>query len=397
MCSPVCARDRRGDWQDPELPRFGSPSPFVSGMQCICCGHVFPLGDFLTGCPICSADGYPANVAPRFDRFPSLCAPEDIPFWLTYPGHAQIGEGLTPVVDFPRLAERHGLKSLLVKNEGANPTGSHKDRMSASLVRRALDIGARKLIVASSGNAGASLAAYAANAGLGCVVVTTDAIGQQWRRSIALTDAQIVTTPDVASRWELVARMTASGECYPATNFAIPAVGSNPFAIDGLRAIAFELYLSLGEEQPTDIIVPVSRGDLLWGLTAGYADLMAAGRIKRIPHIHAAEPFPRLTRVIAGECYTGAFDGQSRLKSLGGNTVTYQALEALKRSAGVPVVPSTTDTIEAQSEFARAGLFVETSSAITLSALRILRQSRRIEEGGSVVLVATSHGYKEDH
>ncbi|MGI2033816.1 threonine synthase [Rhizobium panacihumi] len=317
-------------------------------------------------------------------------------FWLAYPGERQLGEGLTPVVDLPVLAQRNKVRRLLVKCEGANPTGSHKDRMSAGLIRRARDVGATTVAVASSGNAGASMAAYAANAGIDCVVVTTETMGRRWQRSIALSGARIVIAPDVAARWELINQRVEAGEWYPATNFTMPAVGSNPFAVDGLRSIAFELYLSLGCEQPTDIVVPVSRADLLWGLVKGYADLVASGRLQTMPRIHAAEPFPRLSRVLEGEYYTGSFKGTSRLQSLGGDTVTYQAIAALAMSGGSVVAPTETETMAAQREFAMAGLFVESASAIVLSGLAGLRRSSVISEEASILLIATSHGYKED-
>lgn len=377
-------------------PCFGAPSPFMSGMRCIRCNRLWPTDDYFTGCPHCAAIGSPASVAPHFDRLPSLCTPEDMAFWLAYPGERQMGEGLTPVVDLPALAQRSKVRRLLVKCEGANPTGSHKDRMSAALVRRARDVGATKIAVASSGNAGASLAAYAANAGIDCVVVTTETMGRRWQRSIALSGAQIVIARDVASRWELIDQKVEAGEWYPATNFTMPAVGGNPFAVDGLRSIAFELYLSLGSEQPTDIVVPVSRADLLWGLTKGFADLVVSGRLRTMPRIHAAEPFPRLSRVANGECYTGSFKGKSRLQSLGGDTVTYQAIAALAMSGGSVVAPTEIETMAAQRELAMAGLFVESASAIVLSGLAGLRRSSVISEEASILLIATSHGYKED-
>lgn len=314
---------------------------------------------------------------------------------MAYPGASQLGEGSSPLTDLPRLAAYNGLDRLFIKNEGANPSGSHKDRMSVALVRRALDIGVKTIAVASSGNAGASLAAYCANAGIACVVVTTQGMAPGWRRSMELSGAEIIVARDPVSRWELIAQHVRSGTWYPATNFSMPAVGSNPFAVDGLRAIAFELYLSLGSDQPTDIIVPVSRADLLWGITQGYADLMSAGLLKAMPRIHAAEPFPRISRVLAGEHWFGRFEGQSPLRSLGGDSVTYQAISALQQSRGCVVAPETDETIAAHAELARQGLFVESSSAIVLSGLQMLRRQCDIAAGASVVLISTSHGYKE--
>jgi threonine synthase len=375
--------------------RVAEPNPMLSGMRCIKCQRSWPIGDYFGGCPACAAAGAPASVAPVFEKFPELIAAGDIANWLAYPGRPHLGEGNTPLIELIEIAAKNKIKWLGVKNEGANPTGSHKDRMSAAVVRRALDIGARTLAVASSGNAGASLAAFAAHAGLKCVVVTTEAMARGWRKAIELHGAEVIVAPNAVARWELVSLHSKSGEWYPASNFTIPAVGSNLFAVDGYRAIALELYLSLGAEQPSDIIVPVSRGDLLWGLAKGYADLVSAGLVTDIPRIHAAEPFPRISRVMAGKDYVGQFEGRSPLVSLGGTTVTYQAIKALLCSRGAVVGPSADQTIAAQLALARAGLFVEGSSAIVLAGLWILRDQSVIAEDASVVLILTSHGYKE--
>ncbi|CDZ29937.1 pyridoxal-phosphate dependent enzyme [Neorhizobium galegae] len=371
------------------------PNPSLSGMQCVKCQRTWPIGDYFYGCPACAAAGAPASVAPIFESFLELRGAGEIATWLAYPGHPRLGEGNTPLLELTETAAKNKVRWLGIKNEGANPTGSHKDRMSAAVVRRALDIGARTLAVASSGNAGASLAAYAAHAGLKCVVVTTAAMASGWRKAIELHGAEVIVAPNSAARWELVSVHAKSGEWYPASNFTIPAVGSNLFAVDGYRAIALELFLALGAEQPSDIIVPVSRGDLLWGLTKGYADLFGAGLVRDIPRIHAAEPFPRIARVMAGEDYVGQFDGQSPFLSLGGTTVTYQAIAALLSSRGAVAGPSADQTIAAQRELAQAGLFVESSSAIALAGLKILREQSVITQDASVVLILTSHGYKE--
>lgn len=369
-------------------------NPALSGLRCIRCQRLWPVDDYFCGCPDCSKEGYPASVAPDFEYFPAVLTADNVTDWLAYPGKPLLGEGNTPIIDLPQLAASMGVGRLSVKNEGANPTGSHKDRMSAAFIRRARDVGARTVAVASSGNAGVSVAAYAARAGIGCVVVTTAGMSDGLVQAIEAHGAEIITVASSAARWELVSHRSRSGEWYPATNFTLPAVGSNAFGVDGYRTVAFELFLSFGANQPTDILVPTSRADLLWGITKGYLDLRAAGLITKLPHIHAVEPFPRLSRVLDGEDYTCQFDGQSPIKSLGGTTVTYQGVKALLQARGSVATPPTELTIEAQSRLSRVGLYGESASAIVLSGLRLLRQASVVAADASVVLVMTSHGYK---
>ncbi len=387
----MSTQNRRAD-----TPALGKINTALSGLRCIRCHRLWPIDDYFCGCPDCAKEGYPASVAPDFESFPSMRTSDDISGWLAYPGKSLLGEGGTPVIDLPELAAAVGVRKLWIKNEGSNPTGSHKDRMSAALIRRAEHVGARTLAVASSGNAGVSVAAYAARAGLDCVVVTTEGMSPGFSRAITAHGADIIVVPSSAARWELVSARSRSGDWYPATNFTTPAVGSNAFGVDGFRAIAFELFLSFGADQPTDILVPTSRADLLWGIVKGYSDLASVGLVVELPRVHAVEPFPRLSRVFDGEDYIGHFDGQSAFKSLGGTTVTYQAVKALLQARGSIAFPPTGLTFEAHRRLSRLGLYVESSSAIALSGLQLLRQKSLVSEEASVVLIMTSHGYKED-
>ncbi|WP_159587946.1 threonine synthase [Chelativorans xinjiangense] len=370
-------------------------NPHVSAMRCIRCDARHPVADYYEGCPDCLSTGFPASLA--FDYHLSATfdplRPEQ---WLAYPGRPFLGEGRTPLIGLTRLAEEVGVRSLSAKYEGTNPTGSHKDRMSALLVQRASDVGAVTVAAASSGNAGVSLAAYAARAGLKCVVVTTPKMSANWRRAVEMHGAELLATATAEERWQLVARKARAGEWYPATNYLTPPVGSNPFGVDGYRAIAFELFGQSRGDRPTDILVPTSRGDVLWGVAQGWHDLRKAGLISELPRVHAVEPFPRIKRVLKGADFRDTFPGGSALVSLGGTTVAFQALAALKLTGGSAVAVDEQDVLQDQSALARAGLYLELSSASALTGLRTLARQGIISPAAHVVLVATSHGYKEE-
>ncbi|WP_245763549.1 threonine synthase [Paraburkholderia diazotrophica] len=316
--------------------------------------------------------------------------------WLAYSGEPVLGEGETPLVRLPSLEQRIGIACLSAKCEGANPTGSHKDRMSAFVVHRAKEVGLTTVAAASSGNAGVSLAAYAASAGLDCVIVTTPDMSANWRRAAEMHGAQIIATATSDERWRLVAEKTRSGAWYPVTNYLTPPVGSNPFGVDGYRAIAYELFAQSGANQPTDVVVPTARGDIIWGIAQGYADLRKAGLLTVLPKVHAVEPFPRITCVIAGVDMRETFAGTSALVSIGGGTVTFQAMEALKMTGGAAVAVAETQVREDQMELARAGLYLELSSVAALSGLKRLLHAGVVSRAANAVIVATSHGYKEE-
>ncbi|WP_342723868.1 pyridoxal-phosphate dependent enzyme [Bradyrhizobium sp. B097] len=373
----------------------GKLNPRIAGMTCVRCQLTHPVADYVEGCPACLESGTPASVAPHYTSWPSSLDLATIGDWLSYPDASGLGEGNTPLSDLPRLARVLGIQALHTKNEFGNPTGSHKDRMGGMVARRALDVGARTVAVASSGNAGVSVAAYAARSGLECVVVTTPEISPNWRQAIELHGARIVATERSDERWRLVARHARAGDWYPVTNYLIPPVGSNPFGVDGYRAIAFELYLQFEHHPPTDIVVPTSRGDLIWGIAKGYRDLSDAGLVRSIPRVHAVEPFPRIRQALSGHGMVGAFPEKTSMGSIGGNTVTWQTLQALELAGGSSVAVDEPEVAADQSVLAREGLYLELSSVATLTGLRKLIREGKVTPDARVVLIATSHGYKE--
>lgn len=287
------------------------------------------------------------------------------------------------------------MATVFIKNEGQNPSGSHKDRMSCLTVTRARASGATTIVAASSGNGGASLALYAAATGLKCRIVTTPALSPIYRRAISMTGAEIVTASESLERWQLVARMVKEEGAFPATNYLDPPVGSNHFGLDGLKTIAYEIFEDVGAEMVDAVLVPTSRGDLIWGLAEGFNQLQAMGLITSVPRLFAVEPFARISAVLGGMKITGSFPGTTRLTSIGGSTVTYQAIEAIRATGGGAVVVDDAVVTSDQVRLARHGCFAELSSAATLTGLERLLNDRVISSGDKVALIATSNGYKE--
>ena len=147
-------------------------NPRLLGFRCIRCDAAHPVGDYAEGCPACSAAEYPASVVPVYSDLPELqnCRHgSGTPRFgdrLAHSSFLSLGEGDTPVARLHRLTGELSLDAVDIKLEGSNPTGSHKDRMTAQFIARAVAKRAPVVAAASSGNAGASLAAYAAAAGL---------------------------------------------------------------------------------------------------------------------------------------------------------------------------------------------------------------------------------------
>lgn len=376
-------------------------NPELLGFSCIRCEAGLAVGDYPEGCPACLARGEPSTVGTQYRKWPIL--PTDgrkrgmarYAGWMPYLSWISLGEGGTSCANFPALADEVNAAAIFIKNEGQNPSGSHKDRMSSLVVTRALDVGATRILAASSGNGGASLALYAAAAGLQCCIVATPALSPIYRRAITMTGAEIVTAPESLERWDHVAAMAKQPGSFPATNYLNPPVGSNPFGLDGLRTIAYEIFEELGGRTADVVLVPTSRGDLIWGLYEGFRQLKVAGLTESVPRLFAVEPFPRISAVLDGDKISGSFPGTTRLASIGGSTVTYQSLEAIRASGGGAVVVDDETVARDQVRLARHGCYVELSSAAALSGLELLLENRTIARDATIVLVATSNGYKE--
>lgn len=353
-------------------------TPRLTGMACLRCGEPWPVDEYDVGCPRCASAGHASNLRLTYTGDGRAIS-------LPYPDALSLGEGHTPSIELPKLAAELNVGRLSAKLEWCNPTGSHKDRMSAQLVARALDRGALCIAAASSGNGGLSIAAYAARAGLACEVASTEALAPSYRRAIEAHGATLVICADSMSRWAHLARRVGEG-AFAATNYKVPAIGTNPFGIEGYKALAGELAK---EALPDLVVVPTARGDLLSGLRLGFEELGLG-----MPTLIAAEPFPRLERVLAGADYRASFPGETRQSSIAGSTVTWQAVEALRVSAGRAVPVDDEGARAAQTRLAHHGLHVELSAASALAALIMLAGEGALA-GCHAVLVLTGSGFRD--
>lgn len=183
----------------------------MSHYQCIQCSQLYSLEeDMFEGCPVCARDHQPASVKPVYHE------PWSKDNLLPFRKHITMGEGGTPLL--PLGIEQ---KSLYIKLESQNPTGSHKDRMSAYVVSMAKNRAYKGMVIASSGNAGLSVASYAAFAGLPCVLIATPQLNKELAKVVKATGAVIVWTETSLERWERMKDYVYDGY-FPASNYTNP-------------------------------------------------------------------------------------------------------------------------------------------------------------------------------
>lgn len=385
---------------------------YTGELACLRCGSVAedPATEVIgRGCAGCAGDGVPANMLPRYD----LTGLRRLPVAPDQPGlfryrellplrpdttPVSLHEGGTPLLEAARLAESLGVHRLLVKDETRNPTWSYKDRLSAVATTKAVELGVDTVVVASTGNHGAAVAAYAARAGLRCVVLTVESVPPTMKTLMQVYGAHVVALRKPPERWRLMARLVRERGWMPMSGHADPPVGSNPYGVDGYKTIAYEIVEDLGRA-PDVVAVPVAYGDGLVGIWRGFADLHALGLVDRVPRLVAVEPFGPLTRAVAqGSELAGPVPSRTTAAfSIASPVGTYQSLAALLASDGTArAVVDDEEILEAQAEMAQAcGLYVEASSAIVMPALAQLSRDGELRPESTVVVIGTSTGLKD--
>jgi threonine synthase len=358
-------------------------NPYLRGLQCLRCDALYPVTLTHDGCPACKRAGF--HVALRASYLPE--DPETMP--MPYGPGFTLGEGHTPLQEMPALAQQFGVARLSLKDESCNPTGSHKDRMTAVGVAQALDFDAHTLVLASSGNAAVSAAHYAWAAGLGCEVATYEGMPATYARQLDALGARRYVFADNAGRWAFVRERSQYPGYFALTNYRLPALGSAPLAIEGYKPIALECLADGG--LPDHIVIPTARGDLAWGIYAGFRDLLAAGRIARLPRLWLVEPFARLSRVLAGGALNGSYPGHTAQFSTAGATVTYLQWQAATATGGGAVVVGDEEARAARRVLTAAGVSAELCAAAGLGALQQLRESNAIAADAHVVLMLTAN------
>jgi threonine synthase len=382
------------------------------GLTCLRCQADFPPDDVATGCPNCREEGRAANLAVTYDggayhavRDTGRFDPEERGVWRYHAllpvdlAHAiWLGEGETPLTQATNLGAHLGFDNLFIKNETRNPTGSYKDRMAAVVVARARGAGAKAITIASSGNAGAAVAAYASVAGLQCVVFTSAEAPLAMKAQMLAYGAKLIALPTSPDRWTLMKLAVEAYGWYCASNYLQPPIGSNPYGIEGYKTIAFELWEQLGREAPDVIALPVCYGDGLWGTAKGFLELAELGFIRRPPRLVAGEVWGPLHHAMehALEEPVPVEAGPSVAISIGGGQSTHQALHALYETDGRAVVVEDAELLELRGELARReGIYAEPSSLASVAALARLRREDRVRRNAVAVALVTASGLKD--
>jgi len=396
---------------------FSDAMSFVTTLKCSRCGSNYHLDD---GKCLCDhKDLGRLDIYYDYKVISKVLSKEELakrtPGLLRYsellplkdPLHAiSLGEGNTPLLRAGRLAKKLGLKRLYLKDETGNPTGSFKDRSMAIGVSRALELGAKIVATASSGNAAASLAAYSAKAGLKCYAFVLEIASLEKISQLLLYGAKVVRVQGLEEGEDPTVKMLQLAlenyGWYPCPSFG----PFNPYQVEGPKTMSYEIVEQLNWHIPDWVFVPVGSACLLAGIWKGFKDLLSLGLVEKMPRLAAVqstgnapfvrafnegkgpfeiEPWKRPKTVASGLADPYPWDGDA-------------GLMALKETNGMAEAVPDDLILEGEKFLAsHEGIFAEPSGATGLAGLISLTNQGIIDPEDEVVVLVTGSGLKDPY
>ena len=373
------------------IQRQGNKPDPMTAYQCTNCRRAYPEDGAPYRCPICG--GIYDLAEPLSFKPESIKTQRDLPgIWRyqstfalpTGSNLVTLGEGNTPLV----WGEVDGHK-VAFKLEGSNPSGSFKDRGSSVLASFLLSRGVNSAVEDSSGNAGASFAAYAARAGIHAKIFIPESAAGPKRAQIGIYGAEVIEVPGSRSdAAEAVLQAATAGAIYASHAF-------HPSVLEGYATLAYELVEGM-DPPPGTIILPAGQGNLLLGIYRGLLAIKKAGILDKMPVLIGVQA--RVCAPLWAVFQYGAAglgwvsegrtlaDGVAVSKPMRGDAV----IRAVEEAEGTFVAVDEDEILPARDALASLGLFVEPTSALPWIAFQQLKDNLL----DPVVMILTGSGLK---
>jgi threonine synthase len=389
------------------------------GYRCSTCGKEYPPDNIFYTCPV---DGGNVDVILDYDTLRATLQPEQIlrrperSIWryqallpVSRPSDALLETPLGAVGDTPtyrlrRLGEKLQLQSLWLKDESRNPSASFKDRASAVVVARALEIGQRTIVAASTGNAGAALACMAAAADVRALIFIPKAAPPAKIAQLRIFGARLSTVDgNYDEAYEKSLEASREWGWYNRNT------GYNPFTAEGKKTAAFEIWEWAFQHKirkRLTIFVSVGDGNIISGLHKGFKDLEALGWLESIGGM------PRLVGVQASgsAAIFQAFHARRNvITPIQAHTIAdsisvnmprdgLRAIRAARETDGTFVQVSDQDILEAITELGQQGIFAEPAGAAAWAGLTLTRKENllpNLHDDDPVLVLNTGSGLKD--
>jgi threonine synthase len=326
--------------------------------------------------------------------------------WLTpvsVDAQTTLGEGETPIVRSKRIGPDAGIPNLYFKLESTNPTGSFKDRFAAAAVSHMRAAGVQHCVATSSGNTGASLAAYCAAARIACDIAIVETAPTSKLAQMMCYGANIFRVRKFGLDAEVTANTFAKLQVLgrrPKSSLQISGYVYCPQGMSGIESISFELHEQIASID--HVFAPAGGGGLCVGVARGYQTLIREGQCQLGPAVHCVQPTGNNT--IAGPLRQGkheAVDVKCTTQISGlqvANVVDgHLAIEACRASGGTGHVVEDAATWRAQQDLAqKEGIFSEPAAAIALAAALQAVDAGTVDRQSAIVCLVTGSGFKDE-
>lgn len=309
-----------------------------------------------------------------------------------------LNEGGTGLYHCRRLGKALGIKNLYVKNEGENPTGSFKDRGMTVGVSKALELETKIVACASTGNTSASLAAYAAKAGISCIIlIPSGGVAFGKLAQAIIYGAKVI---QIRGNFDQALQMVLKLSEEHKEIYLLNSI--NPYRLEGQKTIAYEICDQLNRQPPDMVFVPVGNAGNISAIWKGFTEFSKTGLIERLPKmvgIQAEGAAPIARAVKNGKDSITPVEKPETVASairIGAPVSWKKAMRAIKDSEGTAETVTDNEILGAQKMLARyEGLFVEPASASSIAGLKKMLENGEIGKDEVVVCVATGHGLKD--
>jgi threonine synthase len=379
----------------------------LTHLECTACGATYPADRPATTCPACGKVLYarydlaaaaatltPANLATRpwnLLRYREILPVRDPS------GAPLLGEGGTPLHQAPRLGGALGFDTILVKDEGLNPTGSFKARGLAMAVARARELGASTVAIPSAGNAAAAMAAYAARAGLRAVVAMPADTPRPMLAECLSYGADVLLVAGLIDDCGKVIRAgAASYGWYDVSTLR------EPYRAEGKKTMGLEIAEQLGWRLPDAIIYPTGGGTGIVGMWKAFAELETLGLIgpqrPKMIVVQAENCAPIARAFAEGATHAPRWENATTIAPgmrVPAAIADYLILNAVRESGGVAITVSDAEMMEGMHLAARLeGLFVSPESGAAVIAARKLLSAGILRPEDETVVFSTGSGLK---
>ena len=377
------------------------------GLKCISCGDISSQKDFHYTCELCgenldiiydysainndwSKDELMKNVDHSIWRFLPLLPVKESPT------NTSMQVGGTPLIQSDSLAKAFGIKSLWLKDDSRNPSGSLKDRATEVGIQHAKEQGQKTIVAASTGNAAASLACLSATHEMEAVIFVPSSAPAAKLTQIMQYGAKLFpVNGSYDDAFDL------STEVVKDTGWYSRSTGINPILSEGKKTVSLEIAEQLNWQSPDHVFVPVGDGCIIGGVYKGFYDLFKLGWIEKIPKIYAVQS--NGSSAIVNALSTGtlsAVNASTIADSISVNLPRdgLKAIRAVTESNGTGIKVSDIEILNAQHTLAKTtGVFAEPAAATGFAGLEKSSIKGLISSNESAVVLVTGTGLKDIH